>query len=307
MPVHYPYGRESSIEAGQPIPLLVESLEVRRWRRWGKDLLYVNDSAGELVARVNLSTGETTIKRPELEGAFHQAVAEYEAKSHTTVLHPEVGGVREPAWVDLAANRPGEGVRAKADEELALMKERSRFWTLLARTLDTKTEERGWRVGADGEETVGSRLDRLKADGWHVLHSVKVGARGCDIDHVLIGPGGVFTVNTKNHRTANVWVAGRTLMVNGHKTDYLRKSHFEAERAHRLLVAAVDFAVQVRPVLVIRCRNFHVKRQPKDVMVLSLMDVPRQFKDIAAVWSSEQIEAVFELARRSTTWSPRVR
>ena len=216
---------------------------------------------------------------------------ELSSRSHTTVLHLEVGGVREPAWVDLAANRPGEGVRAKADEELALMKERSRFRTLLARTLDTKTEEQGWRVGADGEETVGSRLDRLKA--------ISITFSSGRLAYSLSTP------RTTPPRTSGY--AGRTLMVNGHKTDYLRKSHFEAERAHRLLVAAVDFTVQVRPVLVIRCRNFRVKRQPKDVMVLSPMDVPRHFKDVAAVWSSEQIDAVFELARRSTTWSSRVR
>lgn len=54
-----------------------------------------------------------------------------------------------------------------------------------------------WRRGAEGEEHVGQVLEGLSADGWHVLHDVSFG-RG-NIDHIAIGPGGVFTVETKSH------------------------------------------------------------------------------------------------------------
>jgi hypothetical protein len=50
--------------------------------------------------------------------------------------------------------------------------------------------------GAEGERKVGAILESFAPD-WHVLHGVWLG-RG-DIDHVLIGPGGVFTVETKSH------------------------------------------------------------------------------------------------------------
>ena len=46
------------------------------------------------------------------------------------------------------------------------------FMTFLARGFDVKTDERSWRVGANGEETVGGRLEELRADGWQLLHSV---------------------------------------------------------------------------------------------------------------------------------------
>jgi hypothetical protein len=51
--------------------------------------------------------------------------------------------------------------------------------------------------GATGEEHVGGLLDRLAAEGWEVIHDVSLG-RG-DIDHVAIGPAGVYTVETKSH------------------------------------------------------------------------------------------------------------
>jgi len=50
--------------------------------------------------------------------------------------------------------------------------------------------------GAEGERKVGAILEGLGAD-WHVLHGVWLG-RG-DIDHVLVGPGGTFTIETKSH------------------------------------------------------------------------------------------------------------
>jgi Nuclease-related domain len=51
--------------------------------------------------------------------------------------------------------------------------------------------------GATGEEHVGSLLEELSEAGWQVIHDVSLG-RG-NVDHILIGPGGVFTVETKSH------------------------------------------------------------------------------------------------------------
>jgi hypothetical protein len=51
--------------------------------------------------------------------------------------------------------------------------------------------------GAVGEEEVGRLLDELGARGWHAIHDVSLG-RG-NVDHIAIGPGGVFTVETKSH------------------------------------------------------------------------------------------------------------
>jgi hypothetical protein len=51
--------------------------------------------------------------------------------------------------------------------------------------------------GARGEEHVGELLDRLTDGPWQVIHDATLG-RG-NIDHIVIGPGGVFTVETKSH------------------------------------------------------------------------------------------------------------
>jgi hypothetical protein len=54
-----------------------------------------------------------------------------------------------------------------------------------------------WLRGADGERAVGSICAELEADGWHAIHDVSLG-RG-NVDHILLGPGGIFTIETKSH------------------------------------------------------------------------------------------------------------
>jgi hypothetical protein len=51
--------------------------------------------------------------------------------------------------------------------------------------------------GATGEERVGALLDQMADRGWRVIHDANLG-RG-NVDHILIGPPGVFTIETKSH------------------------------------------------------------------------------------------------------------
>ncbi len=51
--------------------------------------------------------------------------------------------------------------------------------------------------GASAEEHVGRMLEQLPATRWHVIHDASFG-RG-NIDHILVGPAGLFTVETKSH------------------------------------------------------------------------------------------------------------
>jgi hypothetical protein len=51
--------------------------------------------------------------------------------------------------------------------------------------------------GATGEEQVGSLLEGLEGGGWHAIHDASLGHG--NVDHILIGPAGVFTVETKSH------------------------------------------------------------------------------------------------------------
>lgn len=293
-----------------------------RWRKYGKDRVYVNSSDGERLGWLDLVTAEVRAedvsRLQELLAALDGFCAAQGLPWRATATVTEQGPIavaaqpdrpdpEPPAWDDLAAHVPGQLLREQAAVELAEMRDRSRIGTVLARAMDMKTDERAYRVGAGGEETVGARLEKLRKHGWHVLHSVPVGSRGSDIDHVLVGPGGVWTINTKNHPGGRVWVGRHAVKVNGYSQPYLRNSRFEAERAGKLLTAACGFPVEVRAALVFLTGTLFpdvtVKQAPDGVAILDRMDLPRAFKRARRCLSNDRVEAIYDLARRSTTWS----
>jgi len=286
-------------------------LVVRRWTRYGHDRLYVATTSGQKMGFLDLLTGTATLERPDLADAFHKAVSAHQKAAASVPVVPPSQPTTDYEvavdWTDLAANRPGQAVRAEADALLADLKSKSKVGTFLKRALDVKTDERAFRVGADGEEAIGARLDRLIKHGARVLHSIPVGQRGSDVDHLVITKGGVYPVNTKRHPGGNVWVGERAILVNGQNTDYLRNSRYEAERVRKALLRHLDQEVPVRAVLVFLTGTVvpqvTIKQMPLDVLVLDRVHIPGAFKRAPERMSPEMIERVYEVARRSTTWT----
>jgi hypothetical protein len=293
------------------------ALQVVRWRRFGHDRLYVNDPNGARLGEGNLKDGRIVIaaeeRRAEVEAAIrgHDLWLDTGVDPGSSVTGPCVGPVPAPAcptdptrspeaaWTDLALNTPGESARAQALQHRHAAPVR----TFLARILGLHTEERAWRIGADGERAVGKKLDRLP-QAWHALHAVPVGTRGADIDHVLIGPGGVFTINTKNHPRGHVRATAGAVYVAGQPTKYVAKSRHEASRAADRLSAAAGSAVRVTPVLVILCPRLTTTAPTAGVVVLHANGLRRWIARRGTTLGPDRIETLYQLARRSTTWQP---
>lgn len=322
----------------------MDNYSFTHWKRFGHNRLYIADAAGTKQGHIDLVTGEYALTDPGVRTQVEQAAAAWcianeislpvshaapPAPAPTTrevidAHHPPVpqappapsppaqapvvaSVTDEPSWVDLADNRPGEGVRLLAEQEWADARERSKVISFANRYLfDSKTDERAWRKGAEGEEYVGARLNKLREKGLYVLHSVPVGKRDSDIDHIVIGPGGVFTVNSKKHDGKKIWVAKYQMRVNGHPVPYLRNSRHEAARAKKLLEARLDFEVPVMGTVVVLTGTIvpevTYRDKPDDVRVLDKWDVPRWYRKRRAVLSRAQVQEVFEVARRSDTW-----
>lgn len=82
----------------------------------------------------------------------------------------------------------------------------------LKRQLDqAERSTRAWDAGAVGERVVAEKLSELVPRGWYVLHDVHwPGRPKANLDHVLVGPGGVVVVDSKNW-TGEVRVASGVL------------------------------------------------------------------------------------------------
>jgi hypothetical protein len=204
---------------------------------------------------------------------------------------------------DLVSNVAGSAARAKRDEVNA----QAPVLNLVARVLGVKTDERNWRVGARGEEKVANQLAKL-GEGWHRIHAVPVGENGSDIDHVVIGPPGVFTLNTKRHPRGKAWIGERAVMVNGQRTDYLRNSRFEARRASALLSTSCEFPVTVKPVIVfVDLEDITVKQMPSDVHVVTRMRLLAWLRSLPPALDHVAVETIFAAARQSITWHPKTK
>jgi hypothetical protein len=325
----------------------VPGLIVVPWKKFGHDRLYVNTATGDRVGWVDVKTSKVTLDQEHLRPEFDAAIRQHGvdlapvpdgATSRSAPLlatlddlpsvieppwssapisvpdlfvnrsaaiasasNPAVA-VAERPWVDLALNRPGQGIR----EQAISCRQAAPVRTLMARIAKVHTDERAFRVGADGEEKMGRQLARLP-DSWHILHSVPIGDRGSDVDHIAFGPGGVFTINTKHHPDGNVWVLGNTFKVNGTNQPYVRNARFESERAGTKLTKLTGKPVSVIGVIaVVGARGgFTVKAQPPghSVFVLGRRDLAVWLLAHDTVYSPDEVKVLFEWARRSTTWS----
>ena len=325
---------------------LVPGLRVNRWRRYGKDRLYVTTDDGETkIGWWDLVTDEGHPETPEHADALVLAVEGWKADTLSasrdsatkkptasasvaesvarrapgavavadeppppveiavdlpTTVPPAPEPVARP-WIDLATNRAG----AEAREQALAAREAAPVKTFLARALGVHTDERAWRIGADGEEKVAAQLAKAarKDPRWRFLHAIPVGDRGSDIDHLIIGPGGIFTVNAKHHPGAKIWIGGDTFLVDGNRQPYIRNSRHEAARAAKLLTAACGFSVYVEGLIVtVNADDVTVKKAPNGVDVVPRMQVAKWLLRHGDIHNGEALDAIFDAARRSTTW-----
>ncbi|WP_285117235.1 nuclease-related domain-containing protein [Leifsonia sp. fls2-241-R2A-40a] len=160
-----------------------------------------------------------------------------------------------------------------------------------------------WFSGALGEREVGAALDRLPA-GWSAFHAVPVGSGEADVDHLVVGPGGVFVINTKHHRGGSVTVYQRAVLVNGAKQPYLRNSDFEASRVRGLLLRA-GIEARVQPVIaVVGAKEVRFRQQPSRATLLRAESLVRWLSRRPAVLDAATVARAAHLFDDPATWRP---
>ncbi|MGW6481986.1 nuclease-related domain-containing protein [Streptomyces sp. NPDC055059] len=278
---------------------------VTRWKRYGHDRLYANLPDGTAVGWADVKTGDITV-----------LVAEYRADVIAVLMHrlrnkpepdqpermPEAEAlpVLPPLTVadDLSTNRPGESLRDLLDKSGPGLIKR-----VISQLLRRPTEWDSWRKGLAGEKRVGAELNRLARHGWRVLHSIPL-ADKVDVDHLLIGPGGVFSINTKHHHKKAVWVGDDAVKVDhGRPAPYARKSRAEAKRVARVLERYCGFPVPVEPVLVfVGVTGLKVVATQLSVRVYRERQVAA-LAPLSGVLTAEQVEQVYGVARHRQAWN----
>jgi hypothetical protein len=106
-----------------------------------------------------------------------------------------------------------------------------------------------WRRGAAGERRTARLLDPLERQGWAVLHDLAIPDSRANIDHLVIGPGGVFVIDSKQYRgRLQLDPSGRLWHGRFPLAPTLRAVSFEADQAAQVLP---DPGVAVVPVVAV--------------------------------------------------------
>jgi hypothetical protein len=111
------------------------------------------------------------------------------------------------------------------------------------------------RQALAGERVVGQFLERLREKGIHVFHDL-VGD-GFNVDHVLIGPSGIFTIETKTWSkpisgNPQIFFNGETIQIGGlsPERDPIIQAKAQASWLRSLLLESTGKRFEVHPVVV---------------------------------------------------------
>jgi hypothetical protein len=70
----------------------------------------------------------------------------------------------------------------------------------VAAAVPAQPGDQAWRRGADSERSVARLLDPLAKQGWGVEHDLPVRGATANLNHVVIGPPGIFAIDVRHYR-----------------------------------------------------------------------------------------------------------
>jgi hypothetical protein len=167
---------------------------------------------------------------------------------------------------------------------------------LLTKIKKLLNERKITRLGYESEIAVGQELNQLMLKGYHVYHDFP--ANNFNIDHILVGQSGVFTVETKARSkpatrkvtgNATVTYNGRLLLFpQGVDLNTIEQAKRQAAWLTDWIGSAVGEKVAVRPVVALP--GWYVKRtSPNGIPVVNPKQFPSLFKHIAPRFLSPEM------------------
>jgi Nuclease-related domain len=153
-----------------------------------------------------------------------------------------------------------------------------------------------WRRGSVGERRTAQLLGPLERHGWAVLHDLAVPRSRANLDHLVIGPGGVFVIDSKQYRgrlqldpSGGLWHGRYPL------APTLQAVSFEADQAALILP---DPGLAVVPIVAVHGAQVPWGKVVMDgVPVVSARRLPSMLCALPAVLGPERVAALADQAR----------
>lgn len=163
--------------------------------------------------------------------------------------------------------------------------------------------------GLKGEIAVGQELERLRAEGFEVFHDIPGG--GFNIDHVVVGSAGVFTIETKTvskpeKGSPKIFYDGDAVLIDGYSPDRnpLVQARAQARWLRKLIIEATATTPIIRPVVIYP--GWYVDRQSweYEVWVLNDQAFPKFLRNERKVLTQSEIAAICFAIKRYVQTTP---
>jgi Nuclease-related domain len=153
-----------------------------------------------------------------------------------------------------------------------------------------------WRRGAVGERRTARLLDQLERRGWVVLHDLAIPGSRANLDHLAIGPGGVFVIDSKQYRgRLQLDASGRLWNGRYPLAPDLRTVSFEADQAAQVLP---DPGVAVLPIVAVHGAEVPWGKVVMDgVPVVRAKRLPRMLRQLPPVLGPGRVADLADQAR----------
>ena len=138
-------------------------------------------------------------KQVECLACQEQSTPALDAEPASTLAADSTLPIAEPAPGQAGASARREYQRRAAQRADRTRSAHPRLGGLILALSEEPQSTRAWLRGAVGEEMLGRRLDGLTELGAKVLHDRRIPGSRANIDHLVIGPAGVFVIDAKRY------------------------------------------------------------------------------------------------------------
>ena len=142
---------------------------------------------------------------------------------------------------------------------------------------------------------------------WRTVHGQVIGRRGHVIDHIVVGPPGVFCLTAKQLR-GSVTVTEGDCVVAGERLDLFAGARREAAAVSNRLRIATGLDCAALPIIVIVGAWLTVERQPEGLTVVTDEALALWLKSLRATLNETERRTLAEAIETPATWlAPRKR
>ena len=157
-----------------------------------------------------------------------------------------------------------------------------------------------WATGAEGEERTAEYLDPLAAKGFVIFHDRKIPMSPANVDHIVIGPTGVFVVETKNV-AGDFRVSGDDVRIGGRRVALVDEVRREADATWNAVAPVLaPKGLQVVPVVCAHRADLpFFRRSVAGIRIVSGRGLPRYIQGQPGVLSAAEIQELRRLVERA--------